>query len=45
MYNISTVSGKKGKKFKGKNVSLNDFLSKGSANGGADTTTVQMPSW
>merc|ERR1712226_44269 len=37
-------SGKKGKNKKGKTVSLNDFLSKGSANGGPDTTTVVMPS-
>ena len=38
------ISGKKGKNKKGKTVSLNDFLSKGSANGGPDTTTVVMPS-
>merc|ERR1712226_932605 len=37
-------SGKKGKKSKGKTVSLTDFLSTGSANGGPDTTTVLMPS-
>merc|ERR1719412_3418423 len=37
-------SGKKGKKGKGKTVSLNDFLSTGNANGGTDTTTVVIPS-
>ena len=38
--------GKKGKKGKGKTVTLNlnDFLNKGGANGGPDTTTVVMPS-
>ena len=34
-------SGKKGKKSKGKTVSLNDFLSDGKS--GPDTTTVTIP--
>ena len=42
--NIYNFTGKKGKKGKGKTVSLNDFLSTGNANGGTDTTTVVIPS-